>query len=145
METSTQTEMRIGELAGRLGLNPRTIRFYERIGLLPEPDRTPSGYRRYDHADVERLQFIRAAQRLGLTLDEIGEILALRDGGQQPCGYVREVLRREVAAIDHRIRELRALRTELAALDARADELPEPPGAICRLIDHVRLKQTADA
>lgn len=142
---SPDGQLRIGELAGRLGLNPKTIRYYERIGLLPQPARTPSGYRLYGEDDVERLGFIRSAQRLGLTLDEIGEILALRERGQQPCAYVRRVLKREVAAIDQRLRELRHLRQELAALEARADELPEPPGTICRLIDHVCQTESARA
>lgn len=135
--------MRIGELAGQLGLNPKTIRYYEHIGLLPDPARTPSGYRLYGKDDAERLRFIRSAQRLGMTLDEIGEILALRERGQQPCAYVRHVLRREVAAIDQRVRELRSLRQELAALEARADELPEAPGTICRLIDHAHQTESA--
>lgn len=81
--------MRIGELAARLGLNTRTIRYYESIALLPEPERTASGYRTYDEADVERLAFIKSAQRLGLALDEIREVLALRERGVTPCGYVR--------------------------------------------------------
>jgi len=137
--------MRIGELAGQLGLNPKTIRYYEHIGLLPAPARTASGYRLYGEGDAERLRFIRAAQRLGLTLDEIGEILALRERGQQPCAYVRQVLRRELAAIDQRLRELRQLRQELTALQARADDLPEAPGSICQLIEHVREGASAGA
>lgn len=67
--------MQIGELAGELGLNTRTIRYYEGIGLLPEPERTGGNYRAYGREDLERLRFIRAAQRLGLTLDEIREVL----------------------------------------------------------------------
>lgn len=146
MEASLRDpRMRIGELARRLGLNPKTIRYYEHRGLLPAPARTPSGYRLYGEDDVERLGFIRSAQRLGMTLDEIGEVLALREHGQQPCAYVRQVLRREVAAIDQRVRELRHLRRELTALEAMADELPEAPGSICRLVDHVRQADSAPA
>lgn len=129
--------MLIGELAERLGINPRTIRYYESIGLLPEPDRSESGYRVYDDADVERLVFIKAAQRLGLALDEVGEILGLRDRGQAPCAYVRSVLRRQVSDIDRRLYELQHLREQLVALDARAQEAPVE-GAICGLIEHVR-------
>jgi DNA-binding transcriptional MerR regulator len=102
--------MRIGELAARLGLNPRTIRFYEEIGVLPEPERRPSGYREYEEADEERLRFIRSAQSLGLSLDDIREILALKDRGEAPCPYVREVIDREASAIDERIRELQHVR-----------------------------------
>ena len=67
--------MRIGELADRLGVTTKSIRFYESIGLLPDPARTASGYRDYAEADAERLTFIKTAQRLGLSLDEIREIM----------------------------------------------------------------------
>lgn len=130
--------MRIGELADQLGLNPKTIRYYESIGLLPEPDRTPSRYRDYDERTAELLTFIKTAQRLGITLDEIGEILALREQGQPPCGYVRQVLRRQVDEIDERIAELRHLRKELVALDVAADQLPDAGPGRCKLIEHVR-------
>ncbi len=76
--------MRIGELGERLGVNTKTIRYYESIGLVPEPERTSSGYRIYSEADVERLVFIKSAQRLGLALDEVREILALRERGRRP-------------------------------------------------------------
>ena len=130
--------MRIGVLADRLGVNPKTIRYYESIGLLPEPERTPSGYRDYDNRAGESLRFIRTAQRLGITLDEIREILAFRERGEQPCGYVRQVLRRQVDEIDERIAELRQLRKELVTLDEVADRLPEPEPGLCRLIEHTR-------
>jgi DNA-binding transcriptional MerR regulator len=127
--------MRIGELAGELGLNPRTIRYYEGIGLLPQPDRTGGNYRAYGREDLERLRFIKAAQRLGLTLDEIREVLAFAERGEPPCGFVRERLRREVAAIDARIAELQALRGELAGLEAKAGRLPPPAaGEYCPLV-----------
>lgn len=134
--------MRIGELA-RLGdVNPKTIRYYESIGLLPEPARTPSGYRDYDESYVDRLTFIRTAQRLGVTLDEVREILTFRERGEAPCSYVRGVLDTQVATIDRRIRELEDLRRQLAELAGEADRLPET-GGTCRLIEHVRHKATA--
>lgn len=129
--------MRIGELAARLAINPKTIRYYEGIGLLPDPERTASGYRLYGEDDVERLTFIKTAQRLGITLDEIKEILSFRESGDQPCDYVRNVLRREVTEIDRRLAELTALRDELVDLENLADQLPEAPGG-CRFIEHVR-------
>lgn len=130
--------MRIGELADRLGLNTKTIRYYEGIGLMPDPGRTPAGYRTYGDADLERLTFIKTAQRLGMTLDEVREILALRDHGQRPCDYVRDVLHRQVDEIDERIAELRALRRQLVHLDAIADDLPDAGPSCCKLIDHAR-------
>jgi DNA-binding transcriptional MerR regulator len=77
--------VRIGEIANRVGVNTTTIRFYESIGVLPEPPRTSSGYRDYDDEHVERLRFIKTAQRLGLKLEDIAEILAFRDRGDRPC------------------------------------------------------------
>ena len=112
--------MRIGELAGELGLNPRTIRYYEGIGLLPEPDRTGGNLSGLRPGGRGGLRFIKAVQRLGLTLDEIREVLAFADRGEPPCGFVRERLRREVAAIDARIAGLQALRGELTGLEAKA-------------------------
>jgi DNA-binding transcriptional MerR regulator len=126
--------MRIGELARQLGLNPKTIRFYETVGLLPEPTRTPGNYRDYTAEDIRRLRFIKTAQRLGLSLDEIGEILGFAERGEPPCGYVRERLHAEVTSIDARIRELRALRTELLDLQAKAAKLPPATNGYCPII-----------
>jgi DNA-binding transcriptional MerR regulator len=131
--------MRIGELADRLGITTKSIRFYESIGLMPDPPRTPSGYRDYAEADAERLTFIKTAQRLGLSLDEISEIIGLRDRGQQPCGYVADVLHRQVADLDHRIREMRKLRDELIALEAKAAAGSDDTSNYCGIIEHVRL------
>lgn len=131
--------MRIGELAGKLGLNPRTIRFYESIGVLPEAARTPSGYREYGEADLGRLRFVKLAQSLGLTLDDIGEILALRDRGEAPCAYVREVIDQQAAAIERRIEELDRMRLELRRLRRVALELPAtvPAGrGVCHILEH---------
>ena len=126
--------MRIGELAWQLGVNPKTIRFYEAIGLLPEPSRTRGNYRDYTAEDADRLRFIKTAQRLGLSLDEIGEILGFAERGEPPCGYVRERLHAEVTAIDARIRELRALRAELLDLQAKAARLPPATDGYCPII-----------
>jgi DNA-binding transcriptional MerR regulator len=133
-------KMRIGELADRLGVTTKSIRFYESIGLLPDPPRTPSGYREYAEADAERLTFIKTAQRLGLSLDEIREIIAFRDRGQQPCAYVAEVLHRQVADLDHRIREMRTLRNELKGLEAKAAVGSDDDSRFCGVIEHVRLR-----
>lgn len=133
--------MRIGELARAVGVNPKTVRYYEGIGLLPAAERTSAGYRVYDDADVARVRFIRTAQRLGLRLDEIAEVLALRDADQRPCGYVRSVLHEHVVDIDERIAELQRMRWQLLSLEDKADRLVFDPGAepaSCPLIDHVR-------
>ena len=132
--------MRIGELGERLGVTTKTIRYYESIGLVPEPQRTSSGYRVYGEGDVERLAFIKSAQRLGLALDEVREILALRERGEAPCGYVQGLISQELADIDRRLDELQGLRQELVALERRASDTPGDKGSICGLIEHVRQK-----
>lgn len=131
--------MRIGDVAAEVSVNPKTIRYYETIGLMPEPARTSSGYRDYTDTDVDRIVFIKAAQRLGMRLDEIREVLALRDRGQRPCEYVRRTLRHQVSDIDQRLAELTRLRSELIALDQLADQVADTTaddGPCCPLIEH---------
>ncbi|MFN2608194.1 MAG: heavy metal-responsive transcriptional regulator [Acidimicrobiales bacterium] len=128
--------MRIGELADRVGVNPKTVRYYEGIGLLPDPARRPSGYREYTDHDVDRLGFIRTAQRLGLTLAEIAEIIAFRERDERPCDYVLGVLDRQVADLDRRLAEMAALRRELIALKGKADRLSRDEGCYCAVIEH---------
>lgn len=130
--------MRIGELAEQAGVNPKTVRYYEGIGLLPAPGRLASGYRDYTDDDVERLRFVRTAQRLGLSLSEISEILTLRERGERPCEYVLEVLDRQLADLDRRLADMAALRQELVDLRDVADRLPSDPGCYCSLIEHRR-------
>jgi len=133
--------MRIGELAARFGLNPKTIRYYEEIGLLPRADRSGSGYRRYDKRDVERLGFIRRAKTLGLSLDEIRDILSVQQEGSPPCGQVLDLIDTKISAIDRRMAELQAFRTELATLRATWSDEGEnlrrgaTPMCICPIIE----------
>jgi DNA-binding transcriptional MerR regulator len=133
--------VRIGELAERVGVNTKTIRYYESIGLLPQPPRTDAGYRVYGAEDEARLVFIRTAQHLGLSLEEIGEVLALRDAGSAPCEHVRTMLREQIRTVSRRMAELRRLREELRALETVIDEIPESEAAICRIIEHARATQ----
>lgn len=135
-ERRETTHLRIGELARRAGVNPRTIRFYEAIGLLPEPRRLPNGYRVYGARDLERLRFVRRAQALGLPLEAIRDILALHDAGSRPCCRIRELAGQRLAEIDRQISELQRLRSELAALVERAAQAPlETRGSVCPAID----------
>lgn len=128
--------LRIGELASELGLNPKTIRYYEDIGLLPSPGRTPGGYRQYDETDRERLGFILKAKAIGLSLEEIGEILALRRNGKQPCEHVLTLLDRKIDAIDQQLRALEDVRQELVDLRQAAVETIGTEARICRIIEH---------
>jgi len=117
--------MRIGELGTAVGIDPPTIRYYESVGVLPEPGRTESGYRNYSQADVERLRFVSLARSLGVGLDDIRQILGLRDQGEAPCGYVRGVLDRQVDAVKERISQLEDLSAELEKLQRVARTLPD--------------------
>lgn len=130
--------MRIGELADRVGVNPKTVRYYEEVGVLPAADRLASGYRDYTDDDVERLRFVKTAQRLGLSLSEISEVLTLRERGERPCQYVLEVLDRQLADLDRRLAEMTELRQELLDLRHVADRLPSEPDCYCGIIEHRR-------
>lgn len=123
----------IGRAAATAGLTIKTLRYYEAMGLLPPPDRTESGYRVYSASDVRRLGFIVKAKRLGLTLREISEILAIRDGGQVPCIHVQHLLQRKARDVESRIAELTALRRELQRLGRRCDREIKTGGqaAVC--------------
>ena len=112
--------MRIGEIADRAGVPAKTIRFWEGQHLLPEPTRTPAGYRDYGPAILDRIAFIRHAQAAGLTLDAIGQMLDIRDGGQPPCVHVTAVIDRRLAEVDARLAELTRTRDQLVVLAARA-------------------------
>src|SRR6266498_200256 len=98
--------MRIGEVADRAGVPAKTIRFWEDRRLLPPPARTPAGYRDYGTVVLERIGFIRHAQAAGLTLDAIGQILGIRDGGQPPCAHVTALITQRLAEVEARLAEL---------------------------------------
>lgn len=115
--------MKIGELAEAAGVTTKTVRYYESIGLVPEPDRSASGYRDYRPRAVERLRFIRDAQATGLALAEIQSVLELKDAGAGSCGHTRSLLARHLDELDDQIRRLQASRSELAELAARAEGL----------------------
>ncbi len=112
--------MKIGEIAGQAGVPAKTIRFWEDQALLPPPARTPSGYRDYDPAILERLAFIRHAQAAGLTLGHIRQVLDIRGGGQPPCVHVTGLISQRLAEVEARLAELARARDQLAALAERA-------------------------
>jgi DNA-binding transcriptional MerR regulator len=135
MRTDQVTQpLTVGQLAARAAVRSDTIRYYEREGLLPAPRRTGGEHRRYGPADLDRLLFIRGAQRLGLRLTEIRDLLAVRDTGTCACEPAEAMLRRHVAEIGTEIERLAALRAEmLGMLDAmRGPDCPDPlPGTWC--------------
>ena len=115
--------MRIGELACAVGVTSKTIRYYEEIGVLPHPERSPNGYRAYGTDAVERLDFIKDAQATGLTLDEIATILRLRGKGESTCDHVTHLLDHHLEQLDARIEALRATRRRLVRIVERAQSL----------------------
>lgn len=130
----TTDGLTVAGLAAKAGVSGDTVRYYERAGLLPAPPRTRSGYRRYDAAALDRLHFIQGAQRLGLRLREIADLLAVRDTGECPCEPARDLLLRHIDEIDTEMRRLATLRAELVEM---VDHLPGPdcpdpiPGTWC--------------
>ncbi len=131
--------MTIGELARWANVNPRTLRYYERIGVLTPTARTDAGYRLYTERDAARLAFIRRAQTLGLSLTEIADIIAVREAGIAPCRHVRAIAETKVAAIDARIAELWALRSELTRLAERAgavEDICVGDSSICLAVEN---------
>ncbi len=125
--------LRVSSLGARAGMSADTIRYYEHIGLLPEPQRSPAGYRLYEEDTVERLRFIKGAQRFGLRLDEIRELLDIRDRGACPCGHTMSLLRKRVAEVDEELTRLGALRAELNGM---IEDWPGPGTAVVRGIWH---------
>lgn len=114
--------MKIGELAERTTVPTKTIRYWESEGLLPEPDRTASGYRDYDNEAVGRIGFIRQSQTAGLTLAQIRQILDVADDGTPPCEHVAAAVAERLAEVEARIRELNSTRRHLRSLAERAAE-----------------------
>lgn len=144
----SEQSMLISELGRRLGINPKTIRYYEEIGLMPRPARNASGYRVYTDQDVERLAFILRAKALDFSLEEIREILALRERGEAPCPYVLQQIEVKIAEVDRKIAQLRQLRAELEELRAEAAALPPEEiaakGRVCHLIENRDLIQIGE-
>lgn len=127
--------MRIGELATRTTVPAKTIRYWEAEGLMPEPDRTPSGYRDYGGDAVDRVGFIRQSQTAGLTLAQIRLILEVADGGVAPCEHVATAVADRLAEVEARIEELEAIRSHLRRLAARAEQQdPADCDGFCSII-----------
>jgi DNA-binding transcriptional MerR regulator len=111
-----------GALAQAAGVNPETIRYYERIGLLPKPRRAPSGYRLYSGDTVRRLGFIKQAQALGFSLAEIASLLLLQFDAQLSCAHLARQARKKSAEIESKIATLIALRDGLLALAGQCEQ-----------------------
>ena len=113
------SELTIGSLADEAGVNVETIRYYQRRGLMPEPDRPAHGYRRYGATTVKRVRFIKRAQALGFTLEEIGGLLELDEA--HACAETRELASHKLEAIETKLADLAAMRKALTALLCQCD------------------------
>ncbi len=129
-------KMQIGEAARAIGVPPKTLRFYEDLGLV-RPGRTESGYRLYDSKELERIRFVLRAKQLGFTLNEISDVMALREDDIEPCDHVTLLIESRLAEIEARMRNLADMKIELEAVrDSNADGSAGPcRGTVCHLLD----------
>ncbi|ETX26797.1 MerR family transcriptional regulator [Roseivivax isoporae] len=125
----------IGTLAKRTGTKVQTIRYYEEIGIMPEPGRTEGGQRRYGDAELDRLAFIRHSRQLGFSLDAIRELLDLSDSPGRSCAEVDAIAQRQLRDVEARIDRLEALRAELHRMIA---ECGSNRVADCRILQVLR-------
>ena len=134
--------MLIGDLAKRADVTPATIRYYEEIGLLTRAPRSAGGYRRYSHAALEEIEFIKKGQSLGFSLEEILEVLKLSRSGTAPCSRVLELAERNLIAVDERMRHLQAFRDRLTSQIKkwRGKTIPDCNG-LCEIINSVDLSK----
>lgn len=129
---STQSALKIGELSRRSGVSVKTIRYYEELGLVSADRRAEGQFRFFRPEVTTRLLFIKRLQSLGLSLQKIGECLAIYDHGDLPCADIERKLEQQVADIDRQIDDLLFLRQELATVLQRWSAHPDnPPGVIC--------------
>ena len=124
----------IGQVAALSGLPVKTIRYYADIGLLNSLARTEGGYRQFSSQVLTRLAFIKRCQSLGLSLQEIGDILKIYDQGELPCGDIKQKLSKKLLEIDHQIEQLTTLRGELSGLLLGWENPATQEGTICPIL-----------
>lgn len=126
---SGKMQLTRGSLGKQTGVNIETIRYYEKIGLMPDPDRSSGGYRIYDQSHLKRLSFVRRSRELGFTLHEIRELLELVDGGDYTCAEVRDRTIVHLEEVAQKIRDLQKMQRTLKTMAAKCDGglVPECP------------------
>jgi DNA-binding transcriptional MerR regulator len=125
----------IGEIAKQSGASRKALRLYEQAGILPPARRTQAGYRVYGADALHLLVFVRQAQRLGFTLPEIKEVVAIKRAGRAPCPHVRDLVRRKAEDLDQRLRDLTEVRDGLRAMLNGWDSMGDGRAAICAHIE----------
>lgn len=129
--------MLIGELARRAGTNKETVRHYERLGLLAEPERTEGNYREYGKGDLERLIFIRNCREIGMSLQEVRRLLYFRDQPDLACHEINQLLDRHIARVQEQLRDLGRLERHLRELRACCDS--QRTAGDCGILDRLGL------
>lgn len=121
--------MKTGQLSDKANCKIETIRYYEKIGLLPEPSRSDSGYRNYDEVHLKRLVFIRRSRELGFTIEEIRVLLQLVDGGGYSCADINAIAMEHISGIRQKISDLKKLEKTLSQIASQCsgDSAPECP------------------
>jgi Hg(II)-responsive transcriptional regulator len=127
--------MRSSQVADRAGVNVQTLRYYERRGLLPEPERSGSGYRSYDAQAVRTVRFIKGAQQLGFSLEEVDSLLALATGGPRNCDAAKALAAEKIGDLEAKIARLSAMRDSLRSLVSTCDRSPAKRD--CPLLDAI--------
>lgn len=129
------TSLRIGDLAEKTDTKVVTIRYYEKIGLLPEPDRSAGNYRSYDKVTLDRLRFIRRCRALGFSLDQVRDLLALSSQAARPCDEVDRITAEHLGEVERKIADLRRLAQELRRISTSC----QGGGMIsdCRIVDAI--------
>ena len=131
---SPSAQLSRGSLAARTGVNIETIRYYEKIGLMPQPLRSAGGHRVYGQSDLKRLSFIRRSRELGFTLREIRDLLELVDGGQYTCAEVRDRTTSHLADVTQKIQDLRKIQKTLKTMASKCDGGMVPD---CPIVDEL--------
>ena len=128
----------IGEVMKHSGASRKALRLYEAAGILPVARRTPAGYRIYGTDALELLGFVRQAQHLGFTLDEIKDIVSIKRAGQAPCQHVRDLIRRKAEELDQRLSDLTEVRDGLRTLLNSWRGARKTDAAVCPHIERPR-------
>jgi DNA-binding transcriptional MerR regulator len=125
----------IGEIAQRTGVSRKALRLYEEAGILPLARRTASGYRVYGADTSDTIAFVRQAQRLGFTLEQIKEIVTIKRNGRCPCPHVRDLVQRKIAELDQQLSDLQVVREGLRGMLKRWRRGTRMPAAVCPHIE----------
>jgi len=138
--TASGRQLKIGEVSRLSGVGVEALRFYEKSGLLDRPGRTYGGYRVFDESVLERLAFVKKAQVLGFSLDEIKRLIEHKRAGENPCAEVRAIVKTRLEELNERIERMIQYREELSAALEEWEETVEADGHVCGLIENTEIE-----